>query len=162
MTLARRPPTVGIAICAYCAWQSASLVQPWISSPYDRFGWVAFMIWCTPVLLYWLFLTDTCLLRPPERPLLLGFGLLFSVQGMISSFNVFQHMGLALAVAGMMPHSRAHLLWLSSSLTWMPVFGWLGGRHFPEFIHLGRFLLVTIPTVWMVQELGRNAGREEV
>ena len=160
MMSTHRPPAVAIAICVYCAFEASHLLHAWFNSPYDYFGWVAFGIWITPVFQY-LFSNSGNNGRRPERPLLLGLGLFLSVQGMIGSFNVFQHMGLAFAVAGLMPPLRAHALWLGSAISWMPVFGWLGGRHFPELIHLYRFLLVAVPTAWMVYDIRREMGGEE-
>lgn len=146
----RRPSIIGIVICFYCAWQSCELVQSWMRSPYDRFGWIAFLIWFTPVIFFWLRQKQLPDPPPQGRPVYLGLGILSVFIGSIGSLHVLEHMGLAIAIVGLMPFSRLEPIWIFSALSWMPAFGWLSGRFFPECAHLARFILAIVPAGMML------------
>ncbi len=141
----RRPRSVAIAICVYCMWQALDLLQAWAYSPYDRLGWAAFIIWCVPVLFFWSRQTRIPLPAPPGRPFFLGMGIFFSFYGTAGSLHVLNHIGLAFSIAGLMPSLKWEILWIASSLSWMPTLGWICGRFFPELIQISRFLISTIP-----------------
>ena len=159
MTFVNRPPLVGIAICVYCMWQSINLLYAWTCSPYDRFGWVSFLIWCAPVFLFWTRQSKICHISP-ARPIFLALGLFFAFHGLAGSIHVLQHIGLALAVAGLMPSVRLSLLWLFSSLSWMPALGWLSGRFFPDYVQVVRFSMVIFPAFWMVYNIYHTPRRQ--
>ena len=124
---AARPSVVGMAVCLYCGWQCADLLRAWGHAPLERFAWVALLIWCAPVAWMWP--------RGSEHdaeaqgcPALLGLGLCLALAGALGSLNVIQHVGLALAIGGLLPWSGKRVFWLASAVSWMPVFGWLAGR----------------------------------
>ena len=84
--LNRRPQSGAIAIAVYCAFQSSHLVAAWRHSPFDRWSWIALLIWLAPLGAVW---TRT----PAEFRLgrlnhwLLGLALLVSLLGTVTSMN---------------------------------------------------------------------------
>ena len=142
----RRPATIGIIICLYCAWQSLGLIQAWMKSPYDRLGWLAFTIWCLPVLIFWFRQRQNPNPSPQGNPLFMGLGLISVFIGSAGSLHALEYIGLSFAIAGLIPFSWVDILWVGSALSWMPAFGWLSGRFFPECAHIVRILVAIIPT----------------
>ncbi len=155
-----RPRSIGITICIYCMWQSENLINAWLYSPYDRFGWITFITWCMPLVFFWGRQSKIPDPPPEGRPLFLGLGLLFSFHGVAGSMHALEYIGLAFALAGLMPSLKWGIIWIGSSVSWMPVLGWLSGRFFPEYILLFRFLLCTIPVVLVMFEI-RNLPRRQ-
>jgi len=44
-------PFLHLTVIGYGVWQSRNLVEAWLHSPFDRWGWLAFLIWASPVLI---------------------------------------------------------------------------------------------------------------
>ena len=150
-----RPPAIAIVICIYCMVNSLDLIVTWMHPSQSSFGAAALVIWVSPVILYW-----SLRIRAEEktevRPVLLGLGLLLSFNGMVGSLHVLEHMGLACAIASLVPAYPMNLVWLASSLSWMPAFDWLGGRFFPEYIVIARILTAALPACSMVRFIQRR------
>jgi len=161
----QKPPAVGISILLYCCWQASDLIGAWRFSALDRFGWLVFLIWCTPFVLYFKRQSENGK-ETGINAMLLGFGLFFSVLGQLGSLNVLQHIGLALAIAGLMPFrmksSRMWIFWLCASISWMPLLGWIGSRIFIEYVFSFRFLLSTFASsIFFIPYFVRRVGNNE-
>ena len=144
------PSPVALAICAYCAWQSRDLVGAWKGAPFERLAWLALAIWCVPILWRRAHSRET-----GESSILLVLGVVCALLGTLGSINAIKYLGLALALAGLLPWAWAHILWIASSVAWMPAFGWLVGRHCPDWVLVAR-LLVVIPLVLLTVVLTRQ------
>lgn len=125
------------SVFTYCLWQARDLIAAWQRSPHERLGWVALFIWGFPILY-----KRSNLIRhqSDSTPLLLGLGLALSFIGDVGSLNVLQHLGLAMVLAGLLPPSPHHLLWTLTAISWMPLFGWIGSRGFPDMILPARLM----------------------
>ena len=150
-----RPPAIAIAICIYCIMNSFDLVVTWMHPSQARLGAAALIIWVTPVILYWSLRTKFNE-KLKGRPILLGLALLLSFNGMVGSLNVLEHVGLACAIGALLPPFPMNLVWLASSLSWMPAFDWLGGRFFPEYIIIARILTAALPACYMAHSIQRK------
>lgn len=121
--LNRRPQSGAIAIAVYCAFQSSHLVAAWRHSPFDRWSWIALLIWLAPLGAVW---TRT----PAEFRLgrlnhwLLGLALLVSLLGTVTSMNAIKYVALAISVLGMIRWRWTHLVWFAGAAAWMPAFGY--------------------------------------
>jgi len=156
----RNPPVVGIVIFLYCTWNSRDLLWAWQRSPYDRYGWLAMLIWCTPLLMFWI--------RPPGRTgsappqwIFLGTGLLLSFLGVIGSLNVLQHIGLAFTAAGLIPFSWLHVVWICSASSWMPALGWLGSQFFSNHVLAARLLISTAAVGLIFADAAKQARQNK-
>ena len=135
------PSPVALAVCAYCAWQSRDLVGAWRNAPFDRLAWLVLAAWCAPIV--W----RRCRPRESgESSVLLALGVTCALLGTLGSINAIKYLGLALALAGLLPWAWAHIVWIASSAAWMPAFGWLVGRHCPDWVLVAR-LSVVIPSI---------------
>lgn len=122
-----RPPFGGLAIALYCAVRSEHLLAAWRHSPFDRLGWVALLLWLTPLVMAW---------RSTPRELrlgrvnfgLLGLSLLVSLLGTMASMNAIKYLGLAVAVVALIRWRRAHLVWFIGAASWMPAFGYFAAK----------------------------------
>lgn len=116
---------IEIAVIAYCTWQASDLPTAWYGTPSMRWGWLAMLIWCLPILIYFI-------RRRPlgSNPLLLGMAILSSFLGSIGSLHILQHLGLAFALAALLPLSWPMLIWVPSAASWMSAFGWFA-RFYP-------------------------------
>ena len=128
-----------VSVFAYCLWHARPLLLAWQKSPHDRLGWVAFIIWCLPILLRRSIHPSGQYTEKRLFPLLV-LALALSFFGSIGSLNALKYTGLALAFAGLAPASPRHILWLFSAVCWMPVFGWMGSHWFPEIIIPARLM----------------------
>ncbi|MBN2297286.1 MAG: hypothetical protein JXM72_01760 [Deltaproteobacteria bacterium] len=150
-----RPPAIAIVICIYCIVNSLDLIVTWMHPSQSSLGAAALIIWVTPVILYWFFRTSSEE-KTRDRPVLLGLGLLLSFNGMVGSLNVLEHMGLACAIGALLPPYPMNIVWLASSLSWMPAFDWLGGRFFPDYIIVARLLTAALPACYMAHSIQRR------
>ncbi|MES2706234.1 MAG: hypothetical protein V4726_06465 [Verrucomicrobiota bacterium] len=108
----------GIAAWLYAVWQSRDLSHAWMDSPYDKAGFLAFLIWCLPVLLkIW-----------RESPMRMGWfaaGVLISLAGSIGELNFVKYAGLAVVTCGFLPPGRVSWVQLAGAVCWMPLLGWV-------------------------------------
>ena len=122
MNTLRRVFRVEWAIILFCAWASRELVNAWWHSPFDRFGWLAFLLWLTPVVVHEFHRSDS-----KNGIACSGAGLVAATFGLMAQLNAATYAGLAFAVAGLLPWNPMVALWLAFSLAWMPLTGWLCG-----------------------------------
>ena len=148
----KRPSLITLLICVYSILCSLDLAETWLSSSSIPAGAAAFALWLSPVAIFWFRQTKS---HPevPDRPVLMGFALLLSFFGGVGSLHVLGHTGLALAIGSLLPPSGAHLLWLASSLAWMPALDWLGGRFFVEYTTIARILTVSLASLYLTRTI---------
>jgi hypothetical protein len=118
------PSLLELAILAYCLWQASDLPKSWLSTPAVKYAWIAFIIWCLPSLWH----MAICILydKPKgSQPWLLGAAILMSLLSELGSLHMFAHIGLTLAIAGLVPFNIGTLVWIASALSWLPGFGWM-------------------------------------
>ncbi len=118
------PKPIEIAVLGYCLWQATDLVRSWLTAPAERWAWIAFFIWCIPVIWY-LAITIQEQQIKQSTPILLGAAIVVALVGGLGSLNILGHIGLALALAGMLPFRWEILVWLATALSWLPSFGWM-------------------------------------
>lgn len=148
------PSWLEIAIFAYCLIQARDLPTSWLTAPAVRYGWVAFLIWFLPVLLY----VGLTALRSGDKrstPLFLVGAILLSLIGVMGSLNILKHSGLALACAGLLPFSWPVLVWLPASIAWMPGFGWLM-KAMPFQLIVVMQLAITTLASWVLIQCNRR------
>ncbi len=144
-----RPDVVELAVVLYCAWQSRDLVIAWQQSSVDRLGWLALSIWCLPALAQWCVPSRR---RETERlrVTLLGLALLCGVLGELGDVNTVQHVGLALALAGIAWRGKRTIPWLLGAISWMPLLAWLAEGTAPADLVPLRLGLALLATGWML------------
>ena len=106
-------------ILLYAAWQSQDLFNAWRHSPHDHLAWVALLVWLVPVVLRLRARTELS-----ANPYMLGAAILTGALSALTEIHFFGHVALAFALAAWLKYSARTLLWLLSSVAWMPVFGW--------------------------------------
>jgi hypothetical protein len=106
-------------VAAFCAWHAADLLQAWRHSPYDRFGWVALLIWLLPAARAVWRRADTA-----RHFKLAMTSLALTFIGVIGDLNVLVYCGLAGIIGALAGVSGRTWLWLLLAVCWMPVFGW--------------------------------------
>lgn len=110
-----------LAILAFCAWQAADLVVAWRHSPFDRLGWVAFLIWLAPVALERVRDLGS---REPALSLLLA-ALVLAFAGRLLDINAPRALALACAIVAFVAPAGPRWLWAIAAVAWMPVMGWV-------------------------------------
>ena len=128
--LNRRPPTGAVAIVLYCAFRSDHLIAAWQYSPFDRWSWIALLLWLLPVAFVWRLRPDRFRLGRVNHALLV-LALLISLVGTMASMNAVKYAGLAVAVVSLVRWSAAHFCWLPGAVAWMPGFGYLAAKVVP-------------------------------
>jgi hypothetical protein len=137
-----------LAIVIYTLWNSRELFQVWLFAAMDWMGWLPFLIWLSPL---WVIARNA-------HPLFLWIALMSSILGNAASFNALKYLGLASAIAAFAPMSAGTVAWWLCSLSWMPAFGWLGTRYFPEHLLLVRFTLACLSVLILLTN-GRSRFR---
>lgn len=149
MTRAAQLPAIAWAVLAFTALRSTELINAWRHSPLDRFGWIAFLVWLSPI--------AASVTKPSApgfhavRPWLLGASLGASLIGIVADLNTANYLGLALAVAALGGWSWQHALWFASAIAWMPAFSWAGQGLPRTAIIAGRIVatsLASFPLLW--------------
>lgn len=117
-------------IVLFCTGHSASILQAWRHSPFDKLGWMAFLVWLGPLLLGLGGYRATS--GPKETdssltPWLLGSALILVVAGIVSSLNALKYAALACSLVGLLRWNAWNLVWLVAAVSWMPWLGWVGG-----------------------------------
>lgn len=124
-----------ILILLYTAFNSLELLNAWANAPLDWLGWLPFVVWLLPLIIVG---------RKEAHSLFLWGAVIFSLLGNIASLNALRYLGFSSAIAAWVPFSWGTCVWWACSVAWMPSFGWLGSRLFPEYVLIARFLVVGI------------------
>ncbi len=140
MTRLANIPAIAWAILAFAAWRSTELLNAWRHSPLDRLGWIAFLLWLTPVAAS--FAKPSLPGLHPAAPWFLGASLAASIFGVLADFNTAHYVGLSCAIAALGGWSWRHALWFAAAITWMPAFSW-AGQDLPRPALIGARIVAT-------------------
>jgi exosortase/archaeosortase family protein len=128
-----RPPTepsviaLKCLVIGYCGWRCHELLDAWRHSPFDRLGWLAFILWLSPVA-FACFQTPGILnLVAAGRLSYLAWGGIATFTGDLGDLNLLRQAGLALALMSLMPRQLSGIRGLTA-LTWVSASGWIGSR----------------------------------
>lgn len=109
-----------------------TLFKAWRHSPFDRFGWLAFLLWLVPLIIpFCCGNTPRQIPEPRESVLpptcaLSWIALIIAVLAVIVDVNAMRYVALALALGAWMPRHWLTIVWLVLAIAWMPALGWLG------------------------------------
>jgi len=132
----------GIAISLYAAWNARDLLMAWLHSPYDRFGYIAFLLWMLPVGCVWFTRHIFGLaVHGHVRAGALAIGLAVSFAGVILDVNAIKYLGLAITISGFLPLQPATYVWLACALGWMPAAGWALSSHAAVLVNCIRIVI---------------------
>lgn len=113
-------PWQELVLASFCLWQASDLVISWRHSPFDRLGWLSFLIWSIPAIQTIASVTRRC----KGSALFTAFALFTVLIGRILDVNALLCGALALSLAGLASPRSGRLLWLVGALAWMPALGW--------------------------------------
>lgn len=151
----RGPVLLPILVFLYCAVNASDLVENWIMSGYDTVGAALFALWLVPPAASWV--VGSAGKKFFEGGLVLpGLALVFSFSGTLGSLHVLGHAGLAFSIASLVPPVAFHVLWLASSVAWMPASDWFGARFFPRYADAVRVVIAIIPSIVAACSLWRK------
>jgi hypothetical protein len=129
-------------LAAFCAWHSAGpLLQAWQHSPFERFGWVALIIWLIPAA------RMVCRGADTSRDFKLAIiSLVLSFIGVIGDLNVLVYCGLAGVIGAMANVSGRGWLWLVLAVCWIPAFSLFFARFqfTPHMVQLTRLVVALL------------------
>ena len=129
-------------LAAFCAWHAAGpLLQAWQHSPFERFGWLALIIWLIPAA------RMVCCGADTSRDFKLAIiSLVVSLTGMIGDLNVLVYCGLAGVIGAMANVSGRGWLWLVLAVCWIPAFSLLFSRlqFTPHMVQALRLLVALL------------------
>jgi len=129
----------GLAISLYAAWNARDLPLAWMHSPYDRMGWLAFLLWLQPLGCFWMCRQVLgAELFKQSGVALFALGLAVSFTGVVVDLNAVKYLGLALSLGGFLPPGPALWAWLGCAAGWMPVIGWTLSLHSTLMVNLIR------------------------
>lgn len=158
----RRVPYLELTAAGYGIWQSLNLLEAWLYSPFDRWGWLAFVLWLAPLL--GLRATEQ---RPlfggckTSRPLLLT-GLALTFLGDLGSFNASCNAGLALIILSFAPAQCRNLTTGLASASWMTALGWFGSQAAldPATLNALRIGIAAVGAGWTLRACLKFARHE--
>lgn len=146
----RWPSKAGLAVVAYCAWQSFDLLEAWRTNPREEYSWFVLCIWIVPVLAIQS-RDKSKRYTGDETYSLYICAAIFTMLGQMGTFNALQHVGLLLAMAGLMRWSKRTAAWLATGVSWMPIYSWLTIDFSPTAVVGSRIMLATLgSTILMV------------
>lgn len=125
--MVKRLPCLELTVVGYGIWQSRNLAEAWLHSPFDRWGWLAFLIWLTPLVLSKVRAPSESRQSTKDRNCFLA-GLLLTFLGDLGSFNVSRNVGLGLILLGFAPVQGCTWMAGLCSGAWMPALGWFGSQ----------------------------------
>ena len=134
-----------IAILLLCIWNSRELLWGW-QSMQEVGGALAFVFWVLPVVDFWVIRR----LKMEPNQILLIMALVVSVIGTLGSVNTIHYISLGLAIAAFLPFSWIELPWLLCMIVWMPAFGWISLKFFPDHRQIVRCILGLLGGLWML------------
>ncbi|MEI7730734.1 MAG: hypothetical protein WCO56_14265 [Verrucomicrobiota bacterium] len=122
------------AVAAFCAWRASDLLLAWRHSPFDRLGWLAFILWLTPLLIAVFRSESNAGAERIPRPAvwLTWLVLAISLLSVMLDIHLLGHLALAGAVWLLLPTFPNRLIWLGLSLCWMPLLGSLAQNATPS------------------------------
>jgi hypothetical protein len=152
----RFPFLIEVGVLLYCLWQSTVLFRSWGDSPLDYGDWIPFLIWCSPVIIYWLFFGH---FKPRLEPSywLIGGAILMTLLGALGSLNAANYFGFALAIAALIPPQFFVLAWICLAVSWMPLLGWFATYYvLPVDLFIFRIILSCLGAFIMLLTIPRR------
>lgn len=131
-----------LAVAGFCAWQASDLLAAWRHSPFDRCGWLSFMIWLTPVVIGMIRGSPTV----TDTTLFTWLALIAVLGGRLLDLNALLCGALALSLAGFVPPGTRRIVWLVGALAWMPALGWLAHNYPINLVATAR-LIFAVATI---------------
>lgn len=150
------PSPIELAVFAYCAFQASDLPASWLHAPAARYAWIAFLIWLAPLVM----VIMHCVKHQETKgysPVLLGLALAVSLAGTLGSLNVLKHIGLALAIAGMLPFRIDTIVWIITAVAWLPASGYALKAIPFSLIPFVQIAVATVGSVFFVLRNERSA-----
>jgi len=141
-----------LAILAYTAFNSRELIKAWLYAPLDWLGWLPFVIWLIPLFVVW---------RGKNHPAFLWGAVGATLLGNLASFNALRYAGFSAAIASWAPFTWGTVAWWAGSIAWMPAFGWLGSRYFPDYLFTGRLVVTAIAVACYFIANQKRTGRSD-
>lgn len=138
---------IAIAILLYCIWNAYNLVIGWLISPFDAGGWIAFIIWISPILYVW-GINSKYAFPQPHTASFLFLALLLSTGGMLASLNIIEHIALAFALGAFMPWNWNIFFWLIGAISWMPLLGYVSSDLSISMVVILRICISLISAAW--------------
>jgi hypothetical protein len=118
----------GAASLIYCLYQAQDLGHAWTSSPFDRAGSMAFLLWALPILY-------KAWSGRSMRMTWFAAGVILSLLGSLGDLNAVKYGGLAVTACGFLPVLRVTWIHLAAAACWMPLLGWLLGFTGPAAVN---------------------------
>jgi len=137
----RPMPLVELTVLFFCLWLSRDLLNAWQHSPHDHYGWLALLVWLTPLLVQ--------LARKGQNSanaFYLGTAIIIGALGELTEFHFLGHVAFAFSFAAWLPVSLWQAVWLVTALAWMPVFGW-EMAHFSDGVILFSRIVLAVAGV---------------
>lgn len=114
-------------LISFTAALSWGLKEAWTHDPMSKMGKYAFICWCLPVA--WYLYQEIRHKKTASGDLtLLIIGTLTALAGSMVEMNALKYAGFAINISAILPLHWIHLPYLLFSITWMPVWGWIGVR----------------------------------
>lgn len=124
-------PFILVAIAIYALANSLALFKTWGNTPIEKFSSIPFVLWLSPIF-YFLFKKSSVENNYSLGNVVLAFlALAMVIFSSLSSLNSAAYMGLAFSFVSLIPWSKKNILWLVSSVSWMPALGWVFLHFFP-------------------------------
>ncbi len=122
------------AMVLYAAWSSRSLYSFWRDDPYGHTGWIAMLIWLSPLLA-----KPIRLAKGSDALLLIG--LACTLLGHVLEIHAFHYAGLALIAGSAAGWHAGTLVWVAASVCWMPVLGYLAKAAPAQTVCIARIVM---------------------
>jgi len=152
----RSPYLLLAAIFVYCILNMIPLSKAWFFAPMELYGWLAFLIWASPVAIYWILKVQRKLEPHPWNSVIYGLAIFFMLFGELTTLNALKYIGVAFAVFGLVPFYWGLFVWLVGAFCWMPVFGWIGSYTLPQFVLPMRLFLALVTAGCACLTLSKN------
>ncbi|MHB8522063.1 MAG: archaeosortase/exosortase family protein [Limisphaerales bacterium] len=179
-------PWLEVVLVGYSAWRCQDLAGAWADSPFDQWGWLAFLIWVCPVVASGTFAKPTLSALRGAEPggarvgsqaadeaapgqaergslPVMGLGLALVFLGDLGDLNLSRHGGLALILMSCWSR-RCSALWGASAAAWFPATGWIGSRLGldPGVLACLRILVAVAGSAWGLRTVGRREYTEPI
>jgi len=148
MKSTRSWPLVELAILYFAAWLSRDLLNAWQHSPHDRLGWLALLVWLTPLARR--LKNDRTELS--ANSYLLGAAIACGLLGELAEVHFLSHVAMALALGAWLKISLRSLLWLLAAVAWMPAFGWWLAGFSGGSVLILRLVLAGVSSFWLIKK----------
>lgn len=132
---------VTLLIVAYIIFNALWLLPFWKNYWYTDYSWLAFLIWCIPLIFK----------RTSPNPYLLATGLILSLLGTIGELKIAQSYALALALGSFYPWSLLTAFWLVCAIAWSPSFSWIASQ-FNSNYQFSRIVITSIPVIALLYQ----------